>query len=328
MKEELISIIVPVYNAEEYLEQAIGSILNQTYRNIELIIINDGSTDKSAEICNQYLKTDKRIKIFYQENKGVSTARNIGLNHAIGKYIIFLDADDYIESNMIEKLYYGCINQNCDIAICNYTYICDGKKQFNIKENEIEKLNSNDFRIGLFKTDGYAGYLWNKLIKKEIIKDVRFNDEIHIMEDLIFLCNISYNIEKACFFKNEFLYNYIKREKSALNTINEKYISAIKAYEIIEKYVNQLEFDELQNKFYFEYIFTIMNCYYYLYCNNKLTITNKIKLKKIRNAYICKDLRNTYYGLNKKIKLCICSFFPIIYGKLKDAKLKQGGKNE
>lgn len=115
---ELISIIVPVYNVEEYIEQALDSLINQTYKNIEIIIIDDGSTDNSAIICERYAEEDKRIVVIHTANNGVAIARNLGINLAKGEYIGFVDPDDYINLEMFEKLYGALKECKADIACC------------------------------------------------------------------------------------------------------------------------------------------------------------------------------------------------------------------
>ena len=118
--EPLISIIVPVYNVEKYLSKCIDSIINQTYKNIEIILIDDGSTDSSGAICDKYALVDSRIHVLHIENSGVSNARNVGLNHATGDYIGFVDSDDYIEPNMYELLLEELIADDVDVVQCNH----------------------------------------------------------------------------------------------------------------------------------------------------------------------------------------------------------------
>ena len=118
---ETISIIIPVYNVEKYLNKCLNSVIEQTYKNIEVILIDDGSTDNSGKICDEYAKNDIRIKIIHQQNGGVSTARNNGLEHATGKYITFVDSDDYIEKEMIETMAKKIMKKNADIVICGVT---------------------------------------------------------------------------------------------------------------------------------------------------------------------------------------------------------------
>ena len=119
----IISIIVPVYNVESYLERCINSILNQTFKNFELILVDDGSTDKSGEICDSFAGYDKRIRVIHKKNGGLSSARNVGLDVSIGKYIGFVDSDDWIDEFMYEKLYRNMIKTKSDIVICNFSRV-------------------------------------------------------------------------------------------------------------------------------------------------------------------------------------------------------------
>ena len=135
--EKLISIIVPVYNSEKYLEKCISSILNQTYKNIEIIIVDDGSKDKSVEICDNFSKNNKNIKVFHKKNEGVSIARNYGISKAKGDYILFIDSDDTIAKEMIYSLYNNLVDNDADISMCNIIRIDENGEyvdEFNKKE--------------------------------------------------------------------------------------------------------------------------------------------------------------------------------------------------
>ena len=144
MKSDIVSIIVPVYNGEKYISRCLDSLINQTYSNLEIVLVNDGSIDKSKEILNEYAKTDNRIKIYDQINQGASVARNIGLEKANGKYIMFVDADDYIDSHMVEEMIKNIKHENT-IVFCDNTEIwsknIDERKLFNEQlEKELKVL--------------------------------------------------------------------------------------------------------------------------------------------------------------------------------------------
>lgn len=117
-KDELISVVVPIYNVEKYIEKCIDSIINQTYTNLEIILVDDGSPDKCGKICDEYAKRDKRIKVIHKENGGVSSARNIGLDNLNGEYVTFIDADDYISNNYCEELLNALKTENADCVAC------------------------------------------------------------------------------------------------------------------------------------------------------------------------------------------------------------------
>ena len=121
MRNELISIIVPIYNVEKYLRQCLDSIMNQTYRNFECLLINDGSSDNSEDICREYVSKDSRFRYFEKENGGVSSARNLGIEHSKGEYITFIDSDDWVDSDYLEVLYNSLVDERADIAISTYS---------------------------------------------------------------------------------------------------------------------------------------------------------------------------------------------------------------
>ena len=135
MKEELISVIVPIYNVEQYLEKCIESIISQTYKNLQIILIDDGSNDKSGKICNKYAEKDKRVVVIHKENAGVSEARNTGLDNAKGEWITFVDADDWIEEEYCQRLYNLVIETNSDVALCGYNRVVGTKKENKLCRN-------------------------------------------------------------------------------------------------------------------------------------------------------------------------------------------------
>lgn len=211
-KAKLISIIVPVYNAVEYLDRCVQSILAQAYRNIELVLINDGSTDGSLEACMAY-RTDPRVTVIDKENGGVGSARNEGLKHASGNYILFVDADDYLDVSMCGLLLSEALEKQSDMVFCGYNEFdfngnitkIDEEQSFNefIAEKDIGYLfNYNpDCRIG--------SYIWRILYKADLLTDLHFEEDLFIGEDDIFLVRAVLKAEKISYC-NEHLYNYLQ----------------------------------------------------------------------------------------------------------------------
>lgn len=174
MDSYLISIIVPVYNVELYISNCLDSLICQTYKNIEIIIVNDGSMDNSINICNKYSFNDNRIKIISQDNQGLSAARNNGLKHVKGNYFMFVDSDDMLESNCIEKLVDFAKNNVCDFVCCGTTYMSDDD---NIrKQPKQSKLISNDKLIKMCfnEIDGITHSACGKLFKSELVNYIHF----------------------------------------------------------------------------------------------------------------------------------------------------------
>ncbi len=323
--EDLITIIVPVYNVEQYLEKCLDSIINQTYKKLEILLVDDGSTDASGKICDLYAEKDHRIKVVHKKNGGVSSARNVALNIASGSYIHFIDADDYIELNMIETLYHYIKRDDYDIAICNVNFIKHAVVSPHVIEKKCETvLNQSQFIGMLFGEEWYRGYLVNKLIKRECIGSIRLNEEIHMMEDLVFLVKISSNVSKVYFDKTAYLYYYVQRESSVSHFFeSEKYFSIIKAFEEIIPYIGICDYDT-KNTILFDYISYIMTYYYYCYYFDKITFQKEKKqLLKKRNQYMYQAMHQHHYSIFQKIKLCILAYAPLGYGRLKLIKDKK-----
>ena len=166
-KKDLISVVIPVYNTEKYLKECIDSVINQSYNNLEIILVDDGSTDNSLEICNKYADMDKRIKVIHKNNGGLSDARNVGIENANGKYITFVDSDDFIENDMYELLYNDVCENNAEIAGCDY-YLFNSlstSKSDNITEKKCV-LNPEQALIKMKKMTGYGISACNKIIMK------------------------------------------------------------------------------------------------------------------------------------------------------------------
>lgn len=173
--EDLISIIIPIYNVEKYLEECIESVISQTYRNLEIILVDDGSTDRCLEICKKYEKKDNRIKVIHQENAGVSVARNIGIDFSTGQYIGFVDSDDFIEKDMYEELYQDLNVEKADIAGCDY-YIYDTCKstKSDILTKTKSVMKTEEALIKMNQLRGFGVGVWNKLYKRELFNGIRF----------------------------------------------------------------------------------------------------------------------------------------------------------
>lgn len=217
---ELISIVVPVYNVEKYLEKCIDSIIAQTYDNIEIILVNDGSTDDSADIIAHFEAVDSRIKSYYQENGGLSAARNTGINNANGRYIAFVDSDDYIHPRMLEILYNNLVSTGSDISVCDLFWINEGKKTEEFIDNNITVYNGINVLRKLIRDDLISVVAWNKLYKSEIFDELRYpvgrlHEDEFVIHKILSQCNRSvYTTAK--------LYYYIKREGSIVAKTSSK----------------------------------------------------------------------------------------------------------
>lgn len=212
-----VSIIVPVFNAENTIEKCLISICNQTYKNIEIIVINDGSTDNSQDIINQMGKEDNRIISVVQKNSGVSEARNLGLSIATGDYITFVDSDDYIESNMYEIMLNSCESSRADVVQCNYKRVDLNGKLLKSGNFPTGVYSGNDnvmnYFISLQDTVNHA--VWNKLIKRKLIDSTKFPSYSY-SEDYVFSTEIMKKVSKLIVIDEE-LYYYVDNPQSAVN---------------------------------------------------------------------------------------------------------------
>ncbi|MBO5142220.1 MAG: glycosyltransferase family 2 protein [Clostridia bacterium] len=213
---DLISVIIPVYNVEEYIRECLDSVINQTYKNLEIILIDDGSKDNSGKICDEYAKKDKRIKVIHKENGGLSSARNKGLDNAQGKYITFVDSDDYIPVNAIELLYKNCISNEADCSIGGVQDIKDGqvvyvgpKKQCCLSKEEALKY--------FFVEKYFKCIACSKMYKKELIGTERFDETIRLVEDFYFTYNILKKVNKVSLNTKDIVYCYRIRSGSLMH---------------------------------------------------------------------------------------------------------------
>lgn len=209
-----LSVIMPIFNAKQFLEPTIESILNQDFKDFELLLIDDGSTDGTTEICEKYAKHDKRVEFYKKANEGVSKTRNLGIEKATGEFIYFVDADDYVESNMFTILMNNIQNNNADISMCGYRIIEEKSTIEYYGTNKQYSYNKHEAIKIFLKEEQFGVALWNKIFRKKVIEDLRFDEKLRINEDKWFLINAILNSDKIIY-KDDILYSYIKRTSSA-----------------------------------------------------------------------------------------------------------------
>lgn len=259
-----ITVIVPVYNVEKYLEKCVKSILNQTYTDLEIILVNDGSTDKSGMICEDLSKIDNRIKVFHKENGGLSDARNYGVSKATSEYVGFIDSDDYIDEDMYEVLYRNLIENDADLSMCALYDVFPAKKVAQVEKPEKYIMNSEEAINMVMQAKILSVTAVNKLYKKSLFENLKFEvgkiaEDAFLMVKLIDKCDkiVATNLKK---------YYYIHRENSiTTQKFSEKFLNVIEAYEqnysiISEKYPNIIDVAEMRL------------CWAYFYVLDKLLI--------------------------------------------------------
>lgn len=289
MEKNKVSIIIPVYNVEKYLEKCLNSIINQTYKNIEIICINDGSTDNSLQILENFATKDKRIIIFSQENGGLSSARNLGLNNTTGEFCYFMDSDDWIELDTIENLLNTMLSNDVDCVVHNIRIIPEEESLINITIDDRKWINFYTKPSGFYKTpldikQEICAVTWNKLYKMSIINkyNCRFPEGL-INEDEAFLWEYMIHCDNYYFINKPF-YNYLKRSNSIMTTrINSlKILDILKVQKVIYKTIEQNNLiEKYKDAITKNYVSETYNLYKYL--PEKY---NKEALKLIKD-YIC-----------------------------------------
>ena len=241
-----ISIIVPVYNIELYVGRCLKSIITQSFSNFEVIVIDDGSTDSTGKICDEYMGIDSRIKVVHKEHKGVSAARNEGLKMSQGKYLSFVDGDDWLDKDMYKKLYALILETHSDIAISNLGREVNGKIINKQQKYFIKEMDNVEAMRQIFKGELYRFSLCNKLFKKSCFKNIEF-PQGRIHEDLTTTYKVFGNCDKAVYV-NYIGYIYVKRENSILTSpYNENRLDLFISWDEIFAYIeeNYPQIDEL-----------------------------------------------------------------------------------
>ena len=248
MNNELISIIVPIYNTEKYLHECLDSIINQNYTNFEVLLINDGSTDSSGTICQEYVERDSRFRYIEKDNGGVASARNLGLERSSGAYITFIDSDDWVEFNYLEVLYTALKENDTDVAISTYkrfaqdgVFYLRGYSKENDEFLNIGKRNRNSFleilpKLGELDHSFYS--ISSKLIKREIIGNLLFDEQVSYAEDLNFFFHLYLGVESVVYVRD---YTYIYRTHDASTSQNFNELKALHELEIFKRMFQQIE---------------------------------------------------------------------------------------
>lgn len=309
----IISVIVPVYNVERYLGKCIESILSQTFEDIEIILINDGSTDTSGMICNKYKNIDIRIVVLNKLNGGLSSARNMGIEYSTGKYITFIDSDDTVSNNILENLYINLINNDCDISVCNVKDIYDDGT---ILSNNLDyhEVVSNKEAIKLeLESQLTNGYAVAKLFKAELFKSIKF-PENRLYEDAFIILHL-YNETRKIFISTDQLYNYY-RHTGTITTSRFKE----KDFDCIEAHLSNYEFimsnhPSLEEQAYFRVIWA------YIYILDKITLSSyngviKDKVVNFIKANKIDIMKNKYLGNKRKMGIFVYFLSPYLYKKV------------
>lgn len=290
----LISIIIPIYNVEKYAKKCIESVINQTYSNLQIILVNDGSVDKSGEICNYYASIDNRVTVIHKDNGGLSSARNIGIEAALGEYIMFLDGDDYISIYAVEELT-NILNEHL-VDIIQFRYIETNSNELNYDSDEKHEYhictNTREMFDNLYEIGGEYISACTKIYNKKIFENLRFKNGI-LYEDQQIISNILTIIDSIAYY-NKQLYYYLIRPNSIITSkFNRKKLDIIDIIEERIEFLKTRNYNDLVDR----EIAKHFNNLIILYCESKCSgciVENKIILDKLRE-YI------KLYGNNRHI---------------------------
>ncbi len=239
MNETKVSVIIPVYNSENYLHRCIDSVLNQTFKDFQLILVNDGSKDNSLKICKEYEKNDSRIIVIDTPNRGSSSARNTGMEKASGNWIIHFDSDDWVDNNILQELFDRALEEDADIAACGFYEDYDhGNKISRLYPYEKFEPHSEIYRV-----EQQYSSVCNKLVKRELYEkyDIRFVDGVRMWEDLVVTARLRFHSKKTVIV-NKPLYHYYcaPRESICVTDIGKYPHSQIKVIEFLSDYFNSI----------------------------------------------------------------------------------------
>ena len=243
----VISVIVPIYNAEKYIEECVSSIINQSFPDFELLLIDDGSTDSSGALCDSFAEKDSRIKVFHKQNGGVSSARNLGIEKSVGEWIAFVDSDDFIGNNYLKSLFENTLD--CDIVSCGFVVTDENGKKIKTKKNPEGTFYKKNI-VDIVNNDWIVTSPWAHLIKASLIKDnsIKFYENRSMGEDTIFVLSC---LDKAGCIRNipELLYYYRTTPNSLLHPDERKYGKYIEDY----MWSNNIVYSMRNGLFYFYY---------------------------------------------------------------------------
>lgn len=317
-KSDLISVIVPVYNMEQYLERCINSIKKQSYSNLEIILVDDGSTDHSADMCDTYAQEDQRIKVIHKVNGGLSDARNAGLAIATGAYIGYVDSDDWIEPQMYQKMYEACIENEAQVAVCRYAKVYSDEtiRGGNHKTTVFER--DSILKVYLSDNSDYIVYnsVWSKLFAREIIVGEIFPVGKN-SEDIMYTTRAFCKVTKAVYL-DECLYNYVLDREGSIMNVNRTermFQDEIPFWREHIAYIRQHVSDEMGDMA--AYYFYRRMLSYYMELSQQVETRNAAKqiasMMKNEKADILKVYGNAYEGKGDVVRMNIFMMSPTAY---------------
>ena len=317
MMGEKISVIVPVYNVEAYLERCVESILQQTYAHFELILINDGSTDSSGQICDHLASQYENIKVYHIENAGVSNARNMGIQLATGSWVTFIDSDDFVTQDYLATLASAVEGLNVGFVIAPLHHIKNGVvTDLPPHSGKTELWSTEETMKELLMTTRTSFFPVAKLFKRDLLADDKFNTNYHLAEDALFLTELLLKTRCSCVFIDKPVYYYDHREGSATTSVNRHVFDTIEVYKQIIAQVSQA-FPNLK------YELINRECWSYITVYDKIIFTSREEYQKekaeLRN-WIVQHRReiwkDAYFTTFRKVAILSLVISPWLYKKI------------
>jgi glycosyltransferase involved in cell wall biosynthesis len=311
-----VSVVVPIYKVEKYLNRCIDSILSQTYKNIEVILVNDGSPDRCGSIAEEYAATDPRIKVIHKENGGLSDARNAGMQYVTGNYTMFVDSDDWLEVNAIELLITTCKRHKADVVQSDFYYAYKDyllyDKRFHHRGFEPVILNNQKLMYELVKNDKVKNFAWGKLYKTDLIKDIPFTKGV-LFED-VFWAHIVMQRVQVYAILNEPLYYYLQREDSIVSSYSPRNLDILTGLKERHQFLEN-HYEHLTSE---SYKLILKTCFihYNLLTMNWKQDKSRIHRRQIQ-TYIKKQYKEFLYAVlderNLKYQLKLFAISPFLY---------------
>lgn len=304
-----LSVIVPVYNGEKYIEDCLRSILNQTYKKLQIIVVNDGSTDNTLSIINNIAKEDNRIEVINKANGGASQARNIGLQYVKNEFVTFVDSDDTLDLDMYEILMKYCESNCYDIVHCGYKRISKDNVKLVTGTGNIYIQNNIEALRCIIEGNLFVGSLWNKIYKQQLFDNISFDDSLTINEDILINYQVFQKSEKSIFIDIA-KYNYFERNSSVCNTT--KVINVLEDSLKVSKIIYDTCDTVLKDKARDKYISCLINLYRnYYYAKDYIKIKN-LK-REIKQFYKDKNIKNKKNKLSAYLIIYCPYLYSIIY---------------
>lgn len=302
----LVSIIVPVYNVEKYLARCIDSLINQTYKNLEIILVNDGSPDNSGTICDEYAAKDNRVQVVHKNNGGLSSARNAGLDICTGEYVCFIDSDDFISAYFVEYMLEKMVTYNCEIVKCSF--VKGTKNAFvgeDVENDECLVISGNEATYSRH----YSVIACDKMYKSSLFKNVRF-PLVKKNEDEAIYYQLAYAVKSVCITKRV-LYYYFMSDNSIMRNDKEQDFTFMEIFRDRIQFFKQLNESELCSKSYCKYLLSLL----YVYSYSKFRKINADNCKMLHSEIkivISHILKSKHSGLFFKTIALIFKFAPSV----------------